>query len=100
MPEALEQVHRVHAAASQARLKGFRCKLTFAGPRIAFQMILSNYSFQREQRRGWQAICDKSEPKHPSLLEISMPHGPRFMKLCAEAKARVKEVTPEEARQK
>src|SRR4051812_35584921 len=29
-----------------------------------------------------------------------MPHGPRFTKLCAEAKARVKEVTPEEARQK
>lgn len=29
-----------------------------------------------------------------------MPHGPRFMKLCAEAKTRVKEVTPEEAKQK
>jgi len=26
-----------------------------------------------------------------------MPHGPRFTKLCEEAKARVKEVTPEEA---
>lgn len=29
-----------------------------------------------------------------------MPHGPRFMKLCAEAKTRVKEVTPEEAKQR
>src|SRR2546423_10783870 len=29
-----------------------------------------------------------------------MPHGPRFMKLCTEAQARVKEVPPEEARQK
>src|SRR5262245_48987467 len=26
-----------------------------------------------------------------------MPHGPRFMKLCAEAKTHVKEVTSEEA---
>ena len=29
-----------------------------------------------------------------------MPHGPRFTKLCAEAKAHVKEVTPEEAKQR
>ena len=29
-----------------------------------------------------------------------MPHGPRFMKLAAEAKAHVKEATPEEAKQK
>src|SRR5262245_60604676 len=29
-----------------------------------------------------------------------MPHGPRFMKLCAEAKMRVKEVSPEEAKQR
>jgi rhodanese-related sulfurtransferase len=26
-----------------------------------------------------------------------MPHGPRFTKLCAEAKTHIKEVTPEEA---
>jgi rhodanese-related sulfurtransferase len=29
-----------------------------------------------------------------------MPHGPRFTKLCAEAKTHVKEVTPEEAKQR
>src|SRR6478752_371655 len=29
-----------------------------------------------------------------------MPHGPRFTKLCVEAKAHVKEVTPEEASQR
>src|SRR4051794_36068082 len=29
-----------------------------------------------------------------------MPHGPRFTKLCAEAKSHVKEVTPEEAKQR
>src|SRR3954467_1691383 len=29
-----------------------------------------------------------------------MPHGPRFTKLCADAKAHVKEVTAEEAKQK
>jgi rhodanese-related sulfurtransferase len=29
-----------------------------------------------------------------------MPHGPRFTKLCAEAKAHVKEVTPEDASQR
>src|SRR5213078_579656 len=29
-----------------------------------------------------------------------MPHGPRFVKLCADAKSHVKEVTPEEAKQR
>jgi phage shock protein E len=29
-----------------------------------------------------------------------MPHGPRFMQICADAKTRVKEVTPEEAQQR
>jgi len=29
-----------------------------------------------------------------------MPHGPRFTKLCAEAKTHVKEVTPEEAKER
>ena len=29
-----------------------------------------------------------------------MPHGPRFTKLCAEAKAHVKEITSEEASQR
>jgi phage shock protein E len=29
-----------------------------------------------------------------------MPHGPRFTKLCADAKTHVKEVTPDEAQQR